>query len=120
MLAPRRIGKTVILHQLRDSGGVHGFRGVVLDVEGYRDEKAFFRKMCATIQEEIGVGQAVMAALTARLKRVVRGASEADDWRSLLLSTDWAEFADHLLAQLNAAPAEARWLLLGFSATWQL
>lgn len=102
MLAPRRIGKTVLLNLLKEESESHGFHAIVLDVEGFRDEKAFFRQMCAAIQEEIGVGQAVLAGLTERLKRIVHGAESQGDWRNILLDIDWTDFADHLLAQLEA------------------
>lgn len=50
MLAPRRIGKTVLLHHLRDTAADNGYRAIVLDVEGFREEKDFFRECCAAIQ----------------------------------------------------------------------
>jgi predicted AAA+ superfamily ATPase len=64
MLAPRRMGKTVLLERLREESERNGFRAIVLDVEGYRHEKDFFQQMCASIQEELGAGQALLAALT--------------------------------------------------------
>lgn len=36
MLAPRRMGKTVLLERLKEEGERQGFRAIVLDVEGYR------------------------------------------------------------------------------------
>jgi len=112
MLAPRRVGKTVLLNRLKEQSEARGYRCVVIDVEGRRDEKAFFRKMCADIQEGIGVGQAVMSAFSGRLRRVLRGTDDGEDWRSLLLKTDWSEFADHLLAQLESEKDGPPWLLL--------
>lgn len=112
MLAPRRIGKTVLLNRLREESEAQGFHAIVLDVEGYRDEKAFFQQMCAAIQEEIGVGQAVIAALNERLKRVIHGAEVQGDWRNILLQTDWPVFADHLLTQLEAEKDGRPWLIL--------
>jgi uncharacterized protein len=102
MLAPRRMGKTVLLERLKEEGASHGFRAIVLDVEGYRQEKDFFQQMCASIQEELGAGQAILASLTERLRRVVQGADNLQgDWRNLLLHMDWRLFADHLVAQLE-------------------
>jgi len=94
MLAPRRIGKTVLLNHLKDTGAEHGFRAVVLDVEGYRDEKGFFRQCCSSIQEELGTGTRVLTAFTQRLKQLLKGGAEGDDWRKWLVNTDWQEFAD--------------------------
>ncbi len=112
MLAPRRIGKTVLINRLKEESENHGFHAIVLNVEGFRDEKAFFRQMCAAVQEEIGVGQAVIAAFTDRLKRVIRGGEIHDDWRNILLNTDWSTFADHLLAQLVEQQDGVPWLFL--------
>lgn len=112
MLAPRRIGKTVILNRLREESETQGFRAIVLDVEGYRDEKAFFQQMCAAIQEELGTGQAVIAAFNERLKRVIQGAENQGDWRNILLNTDYSLFAGHLLAQLESDKDGLPWLIL--------
>jgi len=113
MLAPRRMGKTVLLERLKEEGASHGFRAIVLDVEGYRQEKDFFQEMCASIQEEIGTGQAILGALTERLRRVVQGADNLQgDWRNLLLQMDWRLFADHLVAQLEKEKDDKIWLFL--------
>lgn len=112
MLAPRRIGKTVLLNRLKEESETQGFHAIVLDVEGYREEKAFFQQMCSAIQEEIGVGQAVVAAFTDRLKRVIHGAENQGDWRNILLNTEWTVFADHLLAQLETERDGRPWLFL--------
>jgi hypothetical protein len=69
MLAPRRIGKTVQINHLRDTAAEHGFRAIVLEVAGFREEKDFFRQCCATIQEELSTGAKVMTAFGERLSR---------------------------------------------------
>jgi hypothetical protein len=113
MLAPRRMGKTVLLERLKEEGASHGFRAIVLDVEGYRQEKDFFQEMCASIQEEIGAGQALLGALTERLWRTVKGSDNLQgDWRNLLLQMDWRLFANHLLAQLEKEKDDKTWLFL--------
>lgn len=53
MLAPRRIGKTVLLNRLKGEAAKQGYNAVLLDVEGFRDERAFFRQLCAALQEEL-------------------------------------------------------------------
>jgi uncharacterized protein len=45
MLAPRRMGKTVLLERLKEESESQGFRAIVLDVEGYRHEKDFFQQL---------------------------------------------------------------------------
>jgi hypothetical protein len=71
--------------------------------------------MCASIQEEVSIGQEVIGALTDRFHRLLRGAESQSDWRTILLTTDWTEFADHLLSQLEETQngkANHRWLVL--------
>lgn len=113
MLAPRRMGKTVLLERLKEESEERGFRAIVLDVEGYRHEKDFFQEMCASIQEELGAGQAILASVTERLRRVVQGADNLQgDWRNLLLNMDWRLFADHLVDQLDEATDGKTWVFL--------
>lgn len=110
MLAPRRIGKTVLLNRLRDESEQKGYRAIVLDVEGFHDEKAFFQQMCALIQEELSFGTELLTAFTGKLRQVLKRTENANDWRQLLLHTDWNQFAQHLLAHLDKD--EQPWLIL--------
>lgn len=112
MLAPRRIGKTMLLHKLAEESEEHGFRGVVVDVEGYGNEKDFFQQLCSSIQEEIGAGRSLIATFTNRLKQAVHGDEGNKDWRQLLLHTDWQRFAETLLATLNEQESEKPLLVM--------
>ncbi|MBM4371072.1 MAG: ATP-binding protein [Deltaproteobacteria bacterium] len=112
LLAPRRVGKTVLLQHLKEQAGEKGRRAILIDVEGHREEKAFFRQLCAAIQEEISTGQAIMTALKDRLRRLIPGGDGAGDWRSILMTADWQDFADHLLATLESAQDGGGWLIL--------
>ncbi len=113
MLAPRRIGKTVLLNHLCDMAAQNGYRAIVLDVEGFHDEKDFFRQCCAAIQEELSTGTSVMTAFAHRLTRFFQGSpTESADWRQWLMRIDWQEFADQLFAHLNDNKEEPPWLIL--------
>jgi hypothetical protein len=113
MLAPRRTGKTVLLERLRNASAGNGYHGILLDVEGFTEEKAFFRQLCASIQEEIGIGKSLLGSVGARLKQVVLGTEiPAEDWRNLLLQVEWDVFAGHLLAQLEDGKDGHDWLFL--------
>ena len=113
MLAPRRIGKTVLLNHLHEGAAEQGFRAIILDVEGFREEKEFFRECCAVIQEELSTGTKVMTAFTDRLRRLLKGHAEGKaDWRQWLVETDWQEFADHLFAHLDEHNDDPPWLIL--------
>ena len=69
MLAPRRIGKTELLHQLQREAENHDFRAVVCDVEGCSEEKQFFREICRAIEKEKGAST-LRSNLTARLTHI--------------------------------------------------
>lgn len=112
MLAPRRIGKTVLLNRLKGEAAKQGYNAVLLDVEGFRDERAFFRQLCAALQEELGFGQSLVSALTDRLRRTLGGTETFTDWRQILMNTEWKGFADHLMAQLEDDRSGLPWLLL--------
>jgi len=113
MLAPRRIGKTVLLNHLRDNASTKGYRAIVLDVEGFNDEKDFFRQCCSSIQEELSTGVNVMSAFTHRLKNVLKGdEGMSGDWRQWLVQTDWQEFANQLFTHLNDNQDDPPWLIL--------
>jgi len=113
MLAPRRIGKTVLLNRLHEMATQQRYRAIILDVEGFHDEKDLFRQCCAAIQEELSTGGSVMAAFTHRLKQIVRGsATEGSDWRQILVQTDWQVFADQLFSHLDDHGEEPPWLIL--------
>jgi len=101
MLAPRRIGKTEMLHQLSEQSKEKNYRAVMIDLEGYRDEKQFIYELCSAIQQEIGAGKSLLASVTQRIKQVVGAKNPVDDWRQLLLIVDWHEFAQHLLQELD-------------------
>jgi len=112
MLAPRRIGKTVLLNHLLGTAPEHRFRAILLDVEGLLDEKAFFRECCASIQEEQTTGKRVMASFAHRLSRLLRGGAADDDWRSLLVRTDWQSFAEELFAHIDDHQDDPPWVIL--------
>lgn len=113
MLAPRRIGKTVLMNHLLSTAHEHGYRALLLNVEGLQDEKEVFRECCAAIQEELSTGKRVMSALTQRLNQLLVGAGKDADWRTALVNADWQDFANHLFGHLNDISDDARpWLLL--------
>ena len=111
MLAPRRVGKTQLLNKLLEEGQEKGYRTILLDVEGRREEKDFFHEFCSAIQEEIGTGTVLLAAFTQRFRQAVQGKDSFKDWRELLLHSDWTEFAHHLLGELDKEK-EGNWLIL--------
>jgi len=113
MLAPRRIGKTVVLNELKNSASENGFTAILIDVEGYSDEKAFFRDCCLSIQNEFSVGERLIEQFNRRLSSLINGSdAPSADWKELLAKTDWKEFADQLLASLDTFEGPEKWVIL--------
>jgi AAA+ ATPase superfamily predicted ATPase len=50
MLAPRRVGKTELMHRIAGLAEERGFRAILFDMEGYCEEKDFFQELCSAIQ----------------------------------------------------------------------
>lgn len=113
MLAPRRVGKTVLLNRLKEMASEHVFRAVSFDVEGVREEKDFFREFCSAIREEQSTGAKLLTAFSDRLGGLLKGKENPNgDWRQWLIHTEWQEFADHLLAHLNNDKGRTPWVIL--------
>lgn len=113
MLAPRRIGKTVVLNELKRSAMENDFTAILIDVEGYSDEKAFFRDCCLAIQNELSVGGKLIEQFNRRLSSLLNGSdSPSADWKDLLAQTNWKEFADQLLASLDSFEGPNKWVIL--------
>lgn len=111
MLAPRRIGKTQLMHKLKVDAAHNGFRAVVCDVEGCRDEKQFLREICQAIESEKGA-ESLLTHLSMRLKRLLRGSeTPPTSWQQWLGQIDYKEFAEALLAGLNEE-RDARWIVM--------
>ena len=100
------------MHQVAKLAESQGFRAILFDMEGYREEKDFFQELCSAIQEELGIGVSLMATATDRLRKLISGSSTSDDWRQILLKSDWREFAGHLLAVLEAENNARQWIIM--------
>lgn len=110
MLAPRRIGKTMLLHKLLEQAEQYGFRAALCDVEGCSDEKQFFREICRGIEKSKGVST-LWDSFAARLGKVLRGAETAPaNWQQWLVQIDYKEFAEALLAELNSG--DKPWIVM--------
>ena len=113
LLAPRRIGKTHLQHLMAEQAASHGYKAILLDVQGFGEEKDFLSQLCSAIQEELTIGSKVIGSLTHRLNKALLGQGGAEkDWRSWLLESDWKDFAQQLLAQLDEEGGDHNWLIL--------
>lgn len=110
MLAPRRIGKTALLHQLQQDAEAQGFHAAVCDVEGCSEEKQFFREVCRAIEKAKGAN-ALFSSLSSRLNKLLHSSDTAPaTWQQWLMHTDYKDFAEALLEGLNAD--DTRWIVM--------
>jgi len=114
LLAPRRVGKTSLLHRIRQVAPEHGREPVFLDVQDKVSELGFVEKLFRTVAE---IDRTVLRRLTKRevgrfFKRVRRlslfGAVEVEFDEAA--AEHWADLA-HALAE-EMARTEHRWLVL--------
>src|SRR5215471_9124986 len=69
MLAPRRVGKTWLMHRIAEDLRSQGWMTVFTDAEGMRTEEEFLRDICRKIEEISSASQIVFCHLTERLKQ---------------------------------------------------
>ena len=73
MLAPRRVGKTWLMHRVAEDMRAQGWTTVFVDAEGMRSEDEFLRDMCRKIEEVTSVSKRIMSHLSQRLNQFGSG-----------------------------------------------
>src|SRR4051794_8271450 len=76
MLAPRRVGKTWLMHRVVEDLNALGWTTVFTDVEGVRSEDEFLRDLCKSIEEKVAAHKRIFTHLTQRLKQFTSGTWE--------------------------------------------
>ena len=74
MLAPRRVGKTWLMHRVAEDLRGQGWTTVFIDVEGMRTEDEVLRDLCRRIEEQVSGSERVLGHLTQRLRQLAAGA----------------------------------------------
>jgi hypothetical protein len=105
MPAPRRVGKTWLMHRVEEDFGAAGWLTAFIDLEGMQTEQEFLRELCRKLEQAGSIGNAAMSHLKQRLKRLISG-----NWEGTLLDAvgriDPKEFSEELVASLNAQGKE--------------
>jgi hypothetical protein len=78
MLAPRRVGKTWLMHRVVEDLTDQGWTTVFTDVEGMRTEDEVLRDICRKIEEKGSASDRVLGHLAQRLKQLATGAWEGN------------------------------------------
>jgi len=102
MLAPRRIGKTWLMHKVADDLEAEGWLCIRVDVEGMRTEEEFLRALCAEIEKNQVISKRVFAHVLQRVQQLTGGA-----FNGTLVQTigqiDSKQFSETLIESLNAS-----------------
>ncbi len=73
MLAPRRVGKTWLMHEVESDLRQRGWLTIFCDVEGMRTEDEFLGDLCKKIEEVGSIAQRARNQLAQRLQQLVTG-----------------------------------------------
>jgi hypothetical protein len=101
MLAPRRIGKTWLMHCLEEDLKAEGWITAFVDVEGMQTEDEFLRALCHRIEAAGTISERALNHLSQRVRQLISG-----DWDGNVIRAigriDAKEFAEALVASLDA------------------
>lgn len=111
LLAPRRVGKTSLMLQLKDEAPAKGFKVAYADVAKAPDEVAFVRELLKAVVEAKGgenvFRQLADGALGKRVRRIRKiGPLELDS----LTEDTWTEVGENLARVLDRE--KGRWLVM--------
>jgi hypothetical protein len=101
MLAPRRVGKTWLMHRVAEDLRAEGWLTVFTDVEGVRTEDEFLRDLCRRIEEVVSIKDTVFTHLTHRLKHLGSTGWEGNPVNAIG-RVDPKSFSEALVASLGA------------------
>jgi hypothetical protein len=106
MLAPRRVGKTWLMHEVEKDLQSRGWLTIFSDVEGMRTEDEFLRDLCKKIEEVGSIAQRARGQLVQRLQQLVTGDFDGNPINAIG-RIDVKRFSEALVASLNEHEANA-------------
>jgi hypothetical protein len=101
MLAPRRVGKTWLMHKVAGDVRTHGWTAVFIDVEGMGTQDEFLRELCRKIEELGTPSQRIFTHLGQRLRQLASNGWDGNPLNAIG-RIDAKAFSDALVASLNA------------------
>lgn len=114
LLAPRRVGKTSLLHELKRTAGSSGYRAVYLSVEGVKDELGFLSRMMESVNRLGGEVERLIARLLARTGKIQKLFKRIEQVGIVKLSPEekasWRDAGEDLIKEL--AGLDGKWLFL--------
>jgi hypothetical protein len=106
MLAPRRVGKTWLMHEVEKDLQSQGWLTIFSDVEGMRTEDEFLRDLCKKIEGVGSVAQRARGQLIQRLQQLVTGDFDGNPINAIG-RIDVKRFSEALVASLDEQQVNA-------------
>ncbi|HEY0328786.1 MAG TPA: AAA family ATPase [Rhodopseudomonas sp.] len=104
MLAPRRVGKTWLMHDVERRLKAQGWLTIFSDVEGMSTEDEFLRDLCKKIEEAGSLAQRAKGQLVHRLQQLLTSDIDGNPIKAIG-HIDVKRFSEALVASLNEQPA---------------
>ncbi|MGL4635674.1 MAG: AAA-like domain-containing protein [Beijerinckiaceae bacterium] len=104
MLAPRRIGKTWLMHEVAKDLVKENWNCISLDVQGMDSEEKFLRALCGEIEKQKDLKKRMLDQLRVRAKQAFEN---AESLSQALGKVDHRQFLEVLVESLNAEKARS-------------
>lgn len=106
MLAPRRVGKTWLMHEVENDLKSRGWLTIFCDVEGMRTEDEFLQDLCRKIEEAGSLAQRAKIQFIHRLQQLVSSNLEGNPLNAIG-RIDVKRFSEALVASLHEQQVDA-------------
>lgn len=104
LLAPRRVGKTSLLHRLAVTAREQeGWHAIYLSIEGISDEAGFVQELIEKLKSDPAAKPCLKALRSGAIGRFVRGIDKVRFWPPEISRAKSEGFADELKRELRAA-----------------
>ncbi|AVT75912.1 hypothetical protein RPPS3_18490 [Rhodopseudomonas palustris] len=101
MLAPRRVGKTWLMHEVERQLKQQGWLTIFSDVEGMASEEEFLRDLCKKIEDAGSLAQRARGQILHRLKQLTTASIEGGNLIGAIGRVDVKQFSEALVASLH-------------------
>jgi hypothetical protein len=106
MLAPRRVGKTWLMHEVENDLKARGWLTIFCDVEGMRTGDEFLQDLCRKIEEAGSLAQRAKVQFVHRLQQLVSSNLEGNPLNAIG-RIDVKRFSEALVASLQEQQTDA-------------
>ncbi|PZA13208.1 hypothetical protein DNX69_02190 [Rhodopseudomonas palustris] len=106
MLAPRRVGKTWLMHEVERQLKQQGWLTIFSDVEGMANEEEFLRDLCKKIEDAGSLAERARGQILHRLEQLTTASIEGGNLIGAIGRVDVKQFSEALVASLHEQNAK--------------